>query len=316
MATDALRAFYHYYITLLLLYLPYYLTLLWHCSCQDRQPSEAATRPLRRAPLPSFLPRGRAPMTTCLQIGERVSVETRVWGSAYARSVHGARGHKRGRTEGVVLRKHADERYVCDFGEEDGAHVAWAASALQQVLDAASSECELQVGVREAASGDAAVGMPRGDCRDGVDEVDALDVRAPGLRSATCGSQLSPSEAAEVVAAAKAMHSSKSDHTMTIHGWRLKWSRRCQGAKSYSSGDFVADWLARAPSGRGARPPECQPPDPPTRERLRRCSRLCGRRLEGGWQVLQPKGAVPRLGLDRRAGGWRPTYAGGRAKAV
>jgi hypothetical protein len=42
MATDALRAFYHYYITLLLLYLPYYLTLLWHCSCQDRQPSEAA----------------------------------------------------------------------------------------------------------------------------------------------------------------------------------------------------------------------------------------------------------------------------------
>ena len=36
MATDALRAFYHYYITLLLLYLPYYLTLLWHCSCQDR----------------------------------------------------------------------------------------------------------------------------------------------------------------------------------------------------------------------------------------------------------------------------------------
>ena len=36
MATDALRAFYHYYITILLLYLPYYLTLLWHCSCQDR----------------------------------------------------------------------------------------------------------------------------------------------------------------------------------------------------------------------------------------------------------------------------------------
>ena len=59
-----------------------------------------------------------------LQIGNRVSVLTRVWGDEYARSVHGGR-YQTGRTLSTVVGEDRG-RSVCDFGEGEGQHVAWA----------------------------------------------------------------------------------------------------------------------------------------------------------------------------------------------
>ena len=68
--------------------------------------------------------------TVSLRVGDHVSVETRVWGDGWAKNVHGEKEWKSGRTYGTVLRKEG-AKWVCNFAEKDGEHVAWARSALR-----------------------------------------------------------------------------------------------------------------------------------------------------------------------------------------
>lgn len=72
------------------------------------------------------------PPTVSLRVDDSVSVETRVWGDEWAQSVHGkvAKEWKAGRTYGTVLRKEG-AKWVCNFAEKDGKHVAWARSAVR-----------------------------------------------------------------------------------------------------------------------------------------------------------------------------------------
>ena len=64
------------------------------------------------------------PASTPLKVGDSISVLTAVWGEAYAHSQHGDKEWKTGRTFGTVLRKEG-AKWVCDFAENDGKHVAW-----------------------------------------------------------------------------------------------------------------------------------------------------------------------------------------------
>lgn len=72
------------------------------------------------------------PPAVCLKVGDSVSVETRVWGDGWAQTVHGnvVNDWKQGRTYGTVLRKEG-AKWVCDFAEKNGEHVAWARSAVR-----------------------------------------------------------------------------------------------------------------------------------------------------------------------------------------
>ena len=78
---------------------------------------------------------GKGGMAVALQIGDRVSVQTRAWGNEYARSVHGGRRFLTGRTLGTVVGEVADGKLICNFGEEqeDGQHASWEATALLRV---------------------------------------------------------------------------------------------------------------------------------------------------------------------------------------
>lgn len=67
-----------------------------------------------------------------LSVGDKVSTATRSWGDAWAMSVHkdeGRNAWKTGRTYGTVIGNDG-EKYICDFQEDDGQHVAWAREAL------------------------------------------------------------------------------------------------------------------------------------------------------------------------------------------
>ena len=64
-----------------------------------------------------------------LKVGDRVSVETRVWGDNWAQSVHGD-DWKAGRTYGKVVANDS-AKWVCDFGEKDGKHASWQRSTLR-----------------------------------------------------------------------------------------------------------------------------------------------------------------------------------------
>jgi hypothetical protein len=77
-------------------------------------------------------PKKAAPAVS-LKVGDRVSVETRVWGDGWAVTVHGdkEKDWKSGRTYGEVLRKDSNGKWVCNFGEPSGNYVSWARSALR-----------------------------------------------------------------------------------------------------------------------------------------------------------------------------------------
>ena len=64
-----------------------------------------------------------------LKVGDRVSVETRVWGDNWAQSVLGD-DWKAGRTYGKVVAKDS-AKWVCDFGEKDGNHASCQRSTLR-----------------------------------------------------------------------------------------------------------------------------------------------------------------------------------------
>ena len=59
-----------------------------------------------------------------LKVGDSVSVLTQAWGEAWAKSVHGDKEWKTGRTYGTVLRRDGS-KWICDFAEKDGKHDAW-----------------------------------------------------------------------------------------------------------------------------------------------------------------------------------------------
>ena len=99
----------------------------------------------------------RQHVLVALQVGDRVSVETRAWGNGYARLMHGGR-YLKGRTLGTVVGE-ADGKVICNFGEEqeDGQHAAWEATALLRVQTVDEVLAYLQLDTRDEYAKAAAV---------------------------------------------------------------------------------------------------------------------------------------------------------------
>ena len=65
-----------------------------------------------------------------LKVGDSVSVLTQAWGEAWAKSVHGDKEWKTGRTYGTVLRREGS-KWICNFAEKDGKHASWGRKPLR-----------------------------------------------------------------------------------------------------------------------------------------------------------------------------------------
>jgi hypothetical protein len=97
-----------------------------------------------------------------LQVGDKVSVATLVWGEDWAKAVHAPEGltaWRHGRTHGVITAADGD-RWICDFDEEDGNHASWSRKALRfetrptkrQKLAHPAAEDEVKMSEAEAVS--------------------------------------------------------------------------------------------------------------------------------------------------------------------
>eukprot|EP00966_Prymnesium_polylepis_P282144 6519500-Prymnesium_polylepis.2 len=113
----------------------------------------------------------KATPAVSLKSGDRVSVETRVWGEGWAMTTHGDKDWKTGRTYGEVLRKDSGGKWVCDFG--DGEHVAWARSALRfekrsdaSAAPAAAGKAPAPAAGKAPAAGEAPAPAPAADSSD------------------------------------------------------------------------------------------------------------------------------------------------------
>lgn len=92
------------------------------------------------------------PHATALREGDQVSVQTKVWGEAWARSVHGEKEWKTGITFGTVIRKGDGAKWVCNFAENDGKYATWERKTLTFVKRSAPAPAPTSASAPASAS--------------------------------------------------------------------------------------------------------------------------------------------------------------------
>jgi hypothetical protein len=103
-------------------------------------------------------------------VGDSVSVLTQAWGEAWAKSVHGDKEWKTGRTYGIVLRRESG-KWICDFAEKDGKHAGWERKPLRLEKRAAAPAASGSGG-KAAGKARAQAPAPAPACADSSDESD------------------------------------------------------------------------------------------------------------------------------------------------
>ena len=99
-----------------------------------------------------------------------MSVLTQAWGEAWAKSVHGDKEWKTGRTYGIVLRRESG-KWICDFAENDGKYAGWERKPLRLEKRAAAPAASGSGG-KAAGKAPAQAPAPAPACADSSDESD------------------------------------------------------------------------------------------------------------------------------------------------